>query len=178
MKHPRLLLSRSSDLCVPQVYDDGRSVFLVTELLKGGELLDKILRQKFFSEREASAVLYTMTRTVEYLHAQGVLIAHRPQHPHQFQIMSHCSQLPNHKIIIPQHSHNKVPFIITRIIPLHSGTFPSFHIISLRIMPQHSHHSLSCPRILIIPILPRVTVSLKRMLLHEYKSFKKSQCAC
>lgn len=55
-----------------QVYDDGRSAYLVTELLKGGELLDKILRQKFFSEREASAVLYTITKTVEYLHAQGV----------------------------------------------------------------------------------------------------------
>jgi len=54
------------------VYDDGRSVFVVTELMKGGELLDKILRQKFFSEREASAVLYTITKTVEYLHVQGV----------------------------------------------------------------------------------------------------------
>ena len=54
------------------MYDDGRSVYLVTELLKGGELLDKILRQKFFSEREASAVLHTITKTMEYLHSQGV----------------------------------------------------------------------------------------------------------
>uniref|UniRef100_A0AAR2LPU1 non-specific serine/threonine protein kinase n=1 Tax=Pygocentrus nattereri TaxID=42514 RepID=A0AAR2LPU1_PYGNA len=62
-----------------KVYDDGRSVYLVTELLKGGELLDKILRQKFFSEREASAVLYTITKTVEYLHIQGVV--HRDLKP-------------------------------------------------------------------------------------------------
>uniref|UniRef100_A0A4W6G2W6 non-specific serine/threonine protein kinase n=1 Tax=Lates calcarifer TaxID=8187 RepID=A0A4W6G2W6_LATCA len=62
-----------------KVYDDGRSVFLVTELMKGGELLDKILRQKFFSEREASAVLYTITKTVEYLHVQGVV--HRDLKP-------------------------------------------------------------------------------------------------
>lgn len=55
-----------------QVYDDGKYVYVVTELMKGGELLDKILRQKFFSEREASAVLFTITKTVEYLHAQGV----------------------------------------------------------------------------------------------------------
>lgn len=60
-------------ICVTfQVYDDGKYVYLVTELMKGGELLDKILRQKFFSEREASAVLLTITKTVEYLHAQGV----------------------------------------------------------------------------------------------------------
>jgi len=44
----------------------------VTELLRGGELLDKILRQKFFSEREASAVLETLAKTVHYLHAKGV----------------------------------------------------------------------------------------------------------
>lgn len=55
-----------------KVYDEGRFVYLVTELMKGGELLDKILRQKFFSEREASAVLYTITKTVDYLHCQGV----------------------------------------------------------------------------------------------------------
>uniref|UniRef100_A0A8C1B797 non-specific serine/threonine protein kinase n=2 Tax=Cyprinus carpio TaxID=7962 RepID=A0A8C1B797_CYPCA len=62
-----------------KVFDDGRSVYLVTELMKGGELLDKILRQKFFSEREASAVLHTITKTVEYLHAQGVV--HRDLKP-------------------------------------------------------------------------------------------------
>ncbi|XP_036378637.1 ribosomal protein S6 kinase alpha-3-like isoform X2 [Megalops cyprinoides] len=66
-------------ITLKDVYDDGRSVYLVTELMKGGELLDKILRQKFFSEREASAVLHTITRTVEYLHSQGVV--HRDLKP-------------------------------------------------------------------------------------------------
>uniref|UniRef100_A0A4W4DV96 non-specific serine/threonine protein kinase n=1 Tax=Electrophorus electricus TaxID=8005 RepID=A0A4W4DV96_ELEEL len=61
------------------VYDEGRFVYLVTELMKGGELLDRILRQKFFSEREASAVLYTITKTVDYLHCQGVV--HRDLKP-------------------------------------------------------------------------------------------------
>ncbi len=55
-----------------QVYDNGKQVYLVTELMRGGELLDRILKQKFFSEREASAVLHTITKTVEYLHCQGV----------------------------------------------------------------------------------------------------------
>lgn len=62
----------------PQVYDDGRFIYLVTELMKGGELLDRILRQKFFSEREASAVLFTIAKTVDYLHCQGVS---EPSHP-------------------------------------------------------------------------------------------------
>lgn len=57
-----------------QVYDDGKYVYLVMELMRGGELLDRILQQKCFSEREASAVLCTITRTVDYLHSQGVSI--------------------------------------------------------------------------------------------------------
>lgn len=30
---------------------------MVMELMKGGELLDRILKQKFFSEKEAAAVM-------------------------------------------------------------------------------------------------------------------------
>lgn len=40
--------------------------------MKGGELLDRILRQKYFSEREASAVLQVVAKTVSYLHSKGV----------------------------------------------------------------------------------------------------------
>uniref|UniRef100_A0A8C9R095 Ribosomal protein S6 kinase n=1 Tax=Scleropages formosus TaxID=113540 RepID=A0A8C9R095_SCLFO len=66
-------------ITLKDVYDNGKQVFLVTELMRGGELLDRILKQKFFSEREASAVLYAITKTVEYLHSQGVV--HRDLKP-------------------------------------------------------------------------------------------------
>ncbi|XP_063280295.1 ribosomal protein S6 kinase alpha-6 isoform X3 [Prinia subflava] len=71
-QHPNIITLKD-------VYDDGRFIYLVTELMKGGELLDRILRQKFFSEREASAVLFTITKTVDYLHCQGVV--HRDLKP-------------------------------------------------------------------------------------------------
>lgn len=47
-------------------------MYLVMELMRGGELLDRILRQRYFSEREASAVLCTIAKTMDYLHSQGV----------------------------------------------------------------------------------------------------------
>ncbi|XP_063810787.1 ribosomal protein S6 kinase alpha-1 isoform X2 [Pseudophryne corroboree] len=71
-QHPNIITLKD-------VYGEGNSVYLVTELMRGGELLDRILRQKFFSEREASAVLLTICKTVEYLHSQGVV--HRDLKP-------------------------------------------------------------------------------------------------
>ncbi|KAH0630965.1 hypothetical protein JD844_004388, partial [Phrynosoma platyrhinos] len=73
-QHPNIITLKD-------VYDDGKYIYLVTELMKGGELLDRILRQKYFSEREASAVLFTITKTVDYLHCQGVSCAHSEYYP-------------------------------------------------------------------------------------------------
>ncbi|MXQ92564.1 hypothetical protein E5288_WYG005658 [Bos mutus] len=71
-QHPNIITLKD-------VYDDGKFVYLVTELMRGGELLDRILRQRYFSEREASAVLCTITKTMDYLHSQGVV--HRDLKP-------------------------------------------------------------------------------------------------
>jgi len=65
-QHPNII-------SLKDVYDDGKFVYLVMELMRGGELLDRILRQRYFSEREASDVLCTITKTMDYLHSQGVL---------------------------------------------------------------------------------------------------------
>ncbi|EDM07093.1 ribosomal protein S6 kinase polypeptide 6 (predicted) [Rattus norvegicus] len=71
-QHPNII-------SLKEVFDDGKYVYLVTDLMKGGELLDRILKKKCFSEQEASNVLYVITKTVEYLHSQGVV--HRDLKP-------------------------------------------------------------------------------------------------
>lgn len=42
------------------MYDDGYKVYMVMELMCGGELLDRILQQKAFSEKEAASVLFVL----------------------------------------------------------------------------------------------------------------------
>jgi serine/threonine protein kinase len=54
------------------VYEDAANVYLVTELLRGGELLDKILAHKRLSEREAADVMAVVAETIAYLHRSGV----------------------------------------------------------------------------------------------------------
>ena len=66
-------------ICLKDVYDDGTVVHLVMELMHGGEPLDKLLKQKFFSEREAAEVLAVLADTLKYLHHQGVV--HRDLKP-------------------------------------------------------------------------------------------------
>ena len=50
------------------MFEDGQHKYLVFELMKGGELFDKITHQKMFGEREARAVMDKLVSVVKYLH--------------------------------------------------------------------------------------------------------------
>ncbi|XP_012273470.1 ribosomal protein S6 kinase 2 beta [Orussus abietinus] len=61
------------------VHKDEKKVYLVLELLRGGELLDHLLQRGSFTEREAAEVIHTITTVVHYLHENGVV--HRDLKP-------------------------------------------------------------------------------------------------
>ncbi|KAJ9522129.1 hypothetical protein QJQ45_005162 [Haematococcus lacustris] len=55
------------------VYITPRKVYIVTELVTGGELLDRVTEKGNYSERDAAQLIRQILRGVSYLHAQGIV---------------------------------------------------------------------------------------------------------
>ncbi|KAK6477661.1 ribosomal protein S6 kinase alpha-4 [Huso huso] len=71
-RHPNIVR-----LC--EVFQDQLHVYLVMELLSGGELLERIRRKQHFSEAEASEIMRRLLSAVSYMHQSGVV--HRDLKP-------------------------------------------------------------------------------------------------
>ncbi|CAJ0932601.1 unnamed protein product [Ranitomeya imitator] len=64
------------------IYHDQLHTFLVMELLKGGELFERIKKKKSFSESEASHIMRKLVSAVSHMHDVGVV--HRDLKPENF----------------------------------------------------------------------------------------------
>jgi len=62
-----------------EVFDHTEHFYLILELVKGGELFDKIVEKGFYSEKDAADVVKQILQAVEYMHANGV--THRDLKP-------------------------------------------------------------------------------------------------
>ena len=58
-----------------EVYEDEDYVYLVLELMSGGELFDRIVEKESYSEKEACDVMRPIVDSIKYCH--GIGIAHR-----------------------------------------------------------------------------------------------------
>ena len=58
-----------------EIYDSKDKFYMVMELMKGGELFERIVEKEFFSEKLASDTIRPIIDAIRYCHAMG--IAHR-----------------------------------------------------------------------------------------------------
>lgn len=72
-------------------YDDKDYYYIVTELVDGGELFEKIVEKKFYNENEARAVVKTLVEAVGYCHRLN--IAHRDLKPENILVDSKTGQI-------------------------------------------------------------------------------------
>ncbi|GBG24498.1 Protein kinase, putative [Hondaea fermentalgiana] len=69
----------SSFVQIIEVVRERERICIVMEFLEGGELFDRIVQRKHYTERDARTIMSRVTRTVRALHAQGII--HRDLKP-------------------------------------------------------------------------------------------------
>ena len=64
---------------VYEVFQDDANLIIITELCKGGELFERIQKQRSFTENLAANYMYEMVSAVTYMHANNIV--HRDLKP-------------------------------------------------------------------------------------------------
>ena len=62
-----------------EMFETNKKIYMVMELLTGGELFDRIVQKGSYSEKEASECIASVTSAIQYLHNTGIV--HRDLKP-------------------------------------------------------------------------------------------------
>uniref|UniRef100_A0A8D0L5R2 Calcium/calmodulin dependent protein kinase I n=1 Tax=Sphenodon punctatus TaxID=8508 RepID=A0A8D0L5R2_SPHPU len=66
IKHPNIV-------ALDDIYESGGHLYLIMQLVSGGELFDRIVEKGFYTERDASQLIRQILDAVKYLHDLGIV---------------------------------------------------------------------------------------------------------
>ncbi|KXZ52376.1 hypothetical protein GPECTOR_9g420 [Gonium pectorale] len=66
-------MNHENVIFLKEYFEEGNKVYLITELLTGGELLEAVLKRGSYSEAEARLCFVQVLRGIEYLHSKNVV---------------------------------------------------------------------------------------------------------
>lgn len=69
-----------------EYFDEPKYVYIVTELVAGGELFDRIVKKSYYSEKDARDLIRVFLKTMAYVHERGVV--HRDLKPENLLLVS------------------------------------------------------------------------------------------
>lgn len=69
-----------------ETFDEGTDFYIVTELVEGGELFDRIVSKAHYTEKEARDLIKSLLETLNYMHTVGVV--HRDLKPENLLLCS------------------------------------------------------------------------------------------
>jgi len=74
------------------VYESSNHIYIVMEMLRGGELLKRLIEKDCYSEMEAAKVFVQMISSIKYLHSIGIV--HRDLKPENIMYVSDDKDSP------------------------------------------------------------------------------------
>lgn len=54
-------------------YEDSKYLYIVTELLEGGELFDELIRRRKFTEKDCGKIMRQLLEALSYCHSQNIV---------------------------------------------------------------------------------------------------------
>jgi serine/threonine protein kinase len=89
------LLNHNNVVQLKEVFEDKQKMYLIMELVEGGELFDRIRKKKVFSEYTTFYITSQLLDTVKYLHDVGIV--HRDIKPENI-LLTDDSEIPTIKL--------------------------------------------------------------------------------
>ncbi|GCB78541.1 hypothetical protein scyTo_0021212 [Scyliorhinus torazame] len=86
-----------------KVYESPSHLYLIMELVSGGELFNRIIERGFYTERDASKLIQQVLDAVNYLHQLGIV--HRDLKPEN---LLYASPFDDSKIMISDFGLSKI----------------------------------------------------------------------